>query len=97
MVEILEIKPIENGNLKAFVKLKIGDVVFHDFRIVQQPNQRAWVSAPVSTWVDEAEQARYKTIIELPPKLKREISEAVLNAYYESQAIAAGQEDRHAK
>jgi hypothetical protein len=54
MVEVLEIKPIENGNLKAFVKLKIGDVVFHDFRIVQQAGQKAWVSAPISTWVDEA-------------------------------------------
>ena len=88
-IEVLEIKSIENGNLRAFVKLKIGDIVFHDFRIIKQPNQRAWVSAPVSTWVDETGLKHYKTIVEFPQELKREISEAVLNAYYESQAKAA--------
>lgn len=88
-IKILEIRQIDNGNLKAFVKLKIGEIVFHDFRIIKQPNQRAWVSAPISTWVDETGKTRYKTIVEFPQELKREISEAVLNAYYESQAKAA--------
>lgn len=80
-IEILEIKPIQNGNLKAFIKLKNGDVVFHDFRIVQQPKQRAWGSAPVSTWVDEAGLKHYKTIVEFPQVLKCEITDVVLSAW----------------
>jgi len=85
-IKVLEIRQIENGNLKAFVKLKICDVVFHDFRIVQQPNQKAWVSAPVSSWVDEAGLRRYKTIVEFPQELKREIKDVVLSAWKEANS-----------
>ena len=88
-IEVLDIRPIQNGNLKAFVKLRIGETIFHEFRVVQQPKQRAWISAPVSTWIDETGLKHYKTIVEFPKDLKHEISETVLNAYYKSQAIAA--------
>lgn len=89
-IEVLEIKPLLNGgNLKAFVKLKIGETIFHDFRVIQQMGKRAWVSAPVTSWIDTNGSTQYKTLIELPQRLKSIISEAVLSAWYQQQREAA--------
>ena len=89
-IEVLEIKPLLNGgNLRAFVKLQIGETIFHDFRIIQQPGQRAWVSAPQAMWIDKDSHTRYKTLIEFPHRLKSIISEAVLSAWQQQQQEAA--------
>jgi hypothetical protein len=34
------------GNLKAFAKVRLGAVVIHGCRIIQQPGQRPWVALP---------------------------------------------------
>lgn len=43
-IEIVALKPVKTtGNLKAFASIRLGGVVIHDCRIVQQPGQRARV------------------------------------------------------
>ena len=70
-IKVLEINPLVNGgNLKALVKLQIGETIIHDFRIIQQPGKRAWVSAPVVSWIDTDGSTQYKTLIEFPQRLK---------------------------
>jgi DNA-binding cell septation regulator SpoVG len=69
----------DKGNLKAFADVKIGkSLKIMGFRIVQQPNQAAWVSPPQRTWQDKEGKQRYSPIVELSGDLKAEVDEAVL-------------------
>lgn len=44
-VEIVKITPITTGgSLRAFVSVRIGALTVHDFRVIKQADQRAWVS-----------------------------------------------------
>jgi DNA-binding cell septation regulator SpoVG len=45
-IEVLEVRRVDAGNLRAFAKIKLGCVVIHGCRIVQQPGQKAWVALP---------------------------------------------------
>jgi len=80
------------GNLRAFCDVRIptagGDWVIRDCRIIQQTGQRAWFSLPVISWKNEMGEVCHKTILELPPSIKRRIASAVLEVYYKSQAQA---------
>lgn len=81
MIKMLEIKPVSSGNLKAFVKLKIDDIVICGFRIVRQSGQKPWVSVPQTAWTGSDGKIHYKNLIELPGILKDEIFKAVLAAW----------------
>ena len=79
-VEILAVRPLTNaGNFRAFASVRIGEVMIHDFRIVQQPGQRAWVSPPQREYEKDG-QKKYAAIVELSDALKREVSRVVLAA-----------------
>lgn len=80
-IQIIEIKPINQGNLRAFVKIRLGDITLNDFRIVQQAGQRAWVSVPQATWTDQGGKLHYKPIIELPANVKGQISRVILQRW----------------
>lgn len=46
-IEVLEVRCLtDGGNLKGFAKVKLGAVIIHGCRIIQQPGQRAWMSLP---------------------------------------------------
>jgi DNA-binding cell septation regulator SpoVG len=46
-IEVLEVRRLDgDSNLKAFAKVKLGSVIIHGCRIIQQPGQRAWVALP---------------------------------------------------
>jgi DNA-binding cell septation regulator SpoVG len=46
-VEVLELRRCDGmGNLKAFAKVKLGCIVIHGCRVIQQPEQRPWVALP---------------------------------------------------
>jgi DNA-binding cell septation regulator SpoVG len=46
-LEVLEVRRLTGeGSLKAFAKVRLGCVVIHSCRIVQQDGQRAWVALP---------------------------------------------------
>jgi DNA-binding cell septation regulator SpoVG len=45
-VEVVDIRLFPIGNLKALATVKVGCFRLHGWRIMQQPNQRAWVSVP---------------------------------------------------
>lgn len=75
---IEKIKPIDKGNLKAFVDIKLGDsIVINGCRIVQQPGQKAWVSMPQN----EVEGKYYPVVKILNKTIKEEIEKAILNEW----------------
>jgi hypothetical protein len=42
-IEVLAVRAVDRGNLKAFAKVRLGAVVIHGVKVVQQPNQRPWL------------------------------------------------------
>jgi DNA-binding cell septation regulator SpoVG len=46
-IQVIEVRRIEgHGNLRAFAKVRLGPVVIHGCRVIQQPGQRPWVALP---------------------------------------------------
>jgi DNA-binding cell septation regulator SpoVG len=68
--------------LKAFVDVKVGDLEINDFRVVQQANQRAWISVPQTSWKDPSSgEIRYRNLLTIPGELKQKIETAILYAW----------------
>lgn len=85
-IEIIEVKKCsKDGNLKAFVDVKIDNILIKDFRIIQQKNQKAWVSVPQTSWRDSSGGLSYKNLVELPKELKTDVEKAVLE-YWDQRA-----------
>ena len=86
-VEILAIKPLTKpGNLKAFVSIRVGELIVHDLRVVQQSGQAAWVSPPQREYTDQQGQRKFYPVVEFAGKLKEGITQAVLSAWTTEQA-----------
>lgn len=81
LIEVIAIRPVPNGNLRAFVSVRVGDITIHDCRIVQQPGQRPWVSLPQQEYTTRDGERKFSTVIELTEPLRREVSRAVLAAW----------------
>ena len=66
------------GALKAFVDVKIGDIVIKDFRVVQQEGSEAWVSVPQKEYNYNGEK-RYAKMITLSNELKMQVDKVILD------------------
>jgi DNA-binding cell septation regulator SpoVG len=84
-IEVLEVRRLtDGGNLKAFAKVKLGAVIIHSCRIIQQPGQRAWVALPQTPGRKKADGsgAGWFPVIEITRKeLMDQIRDAVLEAW----------------
>ena len=82
-VKILAIRILPEGRgLKAFADVLVNGWVVHDFRILKQDGQRAFVSSPQVSWKDPiTNQIKYKGILTIPPEQKQCIEVEVLAAY----------------
>jgi len=58
-IEIIKIEYKHIGALLAVASVRIGEVIVHDWRIVQQPGQVAHVQPPQRTYLDSAGRQRY--------------------------------------
>jgi len=91
MIKVDSIKPINGaGNLRAFATVTINDKVkISDVRIVQQPNQAAWVSMPTREYKNKDGQRKWSNIVEiLDEQLKKQIEAAVLAEFEKLQPAA---------
>lgn len=69
-------------SLKAFADIQVDDWIIHDFRIIKQKNQRAFVNSPQVSWRDPATgEIKYKGILTIPPEQKQAIDIQILAAY----------------
>lgn len=85
-VEVLRLKPVFNrGNLKAFadvrVRLAEGDWTIRDCRVIQQPEQRPYVSLPQREYHDRQGNLCYVTLVNPPDAIAEAIRRAVLTAW----------------
>jgi len=65
--------------LRALADVRIGEIVVHDFRIIQEPSRRAWVSVPQLEYrLHDSGERYYKPLIVIPKELRDRISEIVI-------------------
>ena len=76
-MEILKIVKMEQaGCLRGFFDIDIKGTVIRDCRIIQQPQQRAYISGPQ---IQHHEDRRaWKTIVSFSPDLRQKIQDLVL-------------------
>ena len=76
------VRLVENaGSLRAYVSVKIGPLVVHDFRVIKQPEQDAWVSVPQKSWNTPQGERKFSPLLELPPDWKQPLTNAVIAAW----------------
>lgn len=77
-VTCLQIRPVKTqGNLRAFADVQIGPLVVTGCRVVQQPNQAAWVSMPQA----QADDGRFFPCLRTDDDdLRRNVKDRVLRA-----------------
>jgi len=82
-IRVVEIRLLNsNKPLKAFCDARVNTWIVHDFRIVKQNGQRAFVSPPQVSWKDPATgEIKYKGILTIPPEEKQRIDTEILHAY----------------
>jgi len=82
-IKIIQIRLLNDGrSLKAFVDVQIGDWIIHDFRVIKQDSQRAFVSPPQVSWKDpETGQIKFKGILTIPSEQKQRIDVEILSAF----------------
>jgi DNA-binding cell septation regulator SpoVG len=82
-IRVIEIRPLNDGRpLKAFADVQVGDWIIHDFRVIKQNGQKAFVSSPQVSWKDpESGEIRFKGILTIPPEQKQRIDVEILSAF----------------
>ena len=78
--EVLEIKPVtDSSNLRALVKVRVGDMKIDRFRLIQEPGKRAYVSVPQLEYIkSDGGKSFFPMIAVLDKQLKRRITGEVL-------------------
>ena len=81
-VELIEVRPIvSNGPIKAFVDIKLGDLVIHEFRIIKKDGQRLQIQAPIASCRTKDGIIRYRSLFSAPAELMQRIEVTILSAW----------------
>ncbi len=92
-IKVVEIRPLNDGRtLKAFVDMKIGDLIIKDFRVLKEDGKRPYVKVPFVTYKDQTGQLKFKPIVVLPDEVRGEVDLAILNAYQREKEKRSGKE-----
>lgn len=70
-----------DGALKAYVSVKIGPLTIHDFRVIKQADQDAWISVPQKSWNTPQGERKFSPLLELPAEWKQPLADAVIAAW----------------
>ena len=83
-IEVIQFRNGNQGNLKAFVDIQIGQTLMRDFRVVHVEGQTPWVASPQTSWKDGTGEIKYKSIITFPKELK-ELVDSMILAHYQRE------------
>jgi DNA-binding cell septation regulator SpoVG len=84
-VEIIDIKPLDAGNIRALVSIRLfGVVVIYGAKIIQQPGQKAWLALPSREFISDG-QKRYSPVVEITGPLKDAVWRAVLASWQQQE------------
>ena len=84
-IEIVSIKPVDHGTLKAWVKVRLsGAVEIDNCKIVEPAGKPPFFALPSTLYVDKDGKTQYNQIVKLvKPGLKERVEKAVLEAWSE--------------
>jgi len=68
------------GTLRAFASIQVGKLIMHDFRVVQQDGQRAYVQPPQAEYSRDGKR-QFKPLLSYPPEWKEQIEAAIIEAW----------------
>jgi DNA-binding cell septation regulator SpoVG len=91
-IEILSITRVaDRGSLRAFLNIRLGDLIINDCRIIQETGKRAWFSLPFLTYKTQYGTTQYKSLVQiLNEKRKNEISHVAIYAWENTKGEANG-------
>lgn len=80
-ITVVAIRPLDGkGNLKAFAEIQLGDtLIISGCRIIQQPNQRAYVAFPQN----ESNGKYYPIVTAIDKRFEDAVEQKVLAAWGE--------------
>ena len=83
-IEVLEIRFLPPGrSLKAFVDIKIDEMILREFRVIKENGKRPWIAPPQISWKGSDGTIQYKTVCTLPDEVKGEIDFIILKRFNE--------------
>lgn len=78
---VLAWQPVtDRGNLRGLARVQIGAVEFLDVRLIQQPDQRPFVSPPQASWQDARGKWCFRPLVRWPGEWDQLILDAILEA-----------------
>ena len=88
-VEVIRISPVTHGsNLHVLVDVRIGNIEIKNFRVIQQPGMRSYVSAPQMEYTRANGSKGYFPVVKICDKQKRQlVAEVVLKACRKSGMV----------
>lgn len=86
-ITVISIKPLNQGNLKAFATIKLGNAMtINGCRVIQQAGQRAYVALPQT----KTDDGKYWPVITADdPRFKDAVEELVLAAWRDGVVTGA--------
>lgn len=92
-IELADIRLLnKEGNVRAFLTIRLGGVTIKDCKVVQQPGQRAWAAMPDRQYLDASGSKRWTPVVELTPELRRRVCDFVAE-YWEQNYPGRSQRD----
>jgi DNA-binding cell septation regulator SpoVG len=81
-IRVVTIKAVNKGSLRALVDIGLGpSLIVREFRVIQQPGQRAWVSPPTREWQGTDGKRHFAPLVELAGSLKERVEQTILQAW----------------
>lgn len=81
-IEVICVTRVPNGgNLRARATVRVGKVLIHDWRIVQQNRQKPYAQSPQRVWLDKGELRYGGPLIEFPAEVDCAIKKCILSAW----------------
>jgi hypothetical protein len=84
-IEVLEVRRLDReSNLNAFVTVRVGALIVHGCRLIQQPGAKPWVSLPQTPGRPKADGtgAGWFPVVEITSEdLMARVRDAVLDAW----------------
>ena len=96
-VEVIEIENMNaegaksQGCLRAYATIKIGELIIYRVKLVKQPGQKAYVTAPQFEFYGNGH-VKYIPILKWPQEWHEQIFTAVYDAYRASRDIKEAEE-----
>lgn len=81
--------------LKAFADIQLENGwIIKDFRVIQQPGEKAYVVAPQASWRNREGGINFKILVTIPDNSKWQLESAVLAAYQREKERKGGSLER---